>query len=55
MKYVDIIFAHRPELDTPLEEICRAFSWLIEKGYAFYWGTSEWPAAMIADAIDLCR
>jgi len=40
MDYVDIIFSHRPDLRTPLEETCRAFSWLIEHGYAFYWGTS---------------
>lgn len=42
--YVDIVFAHRPDYDTPLEETVRAFSWLIDKGMAHYWGTSEWPA-----------
>jgi len=51
MDYVDVIFAHRPDFNVPLEETCRAFSWLIDKGLAFYWGTSEWPASMIGDAI----
>lgn len=54
MSYVDVIYAHRPDHETPLEETCRAFSWLIEKGYALYWGTSEWPAAKISEAIELC-
>ena len=51
MDYVDIVYAHRPDIQTPLEETCRAFSWLIDHGYAFHWGTSEWPAAKIVDAI----
>jgi aryl-alcohol dehydrogenase-like predicted oxidoreductase len=55
MEYVDIIFAHRPDFHTPLEEVCRAFDFLIKKGYAFYWGTSEWPADMITDAIRFCE
>lgn len=29
-------------------------SWLIEKGKAFYWGTSEWPADRLAKAIEIC-
>jgi len=34
-----------------MEETCRAFDWLIRKGYAFYWGTSMWPADKIEEAI----
>ena len=45
--YVDVLFAHRPDFDTPLEEQVRAFSWLIDHGMAHYWGTSEWPPIMI--------
>lgn len=52
--YTDLIFAHRWELGTPLEETCKAFNWLINKGYALYWGTSAWPADMIVDAIKIC-
>jgi aryl-alcohol dehydrogenase-like predicted oxidoreductase len=44
LDYVDIIFAHRPDYKTPLEEQVRAFSWLIDNGLAHYWGTSEWTA-----------
>ena len=51
MDYVDVIFAHRYDDFTPIEEVCRAFSWVIEKGYALYWGTSEWTADQIAEAI----
>lgn len=44
MDYVDVIFAHRYDDFTPLEEVCRAFSWVIDQGFAFYWGTSEWSS-----------
>ncbi|KAJ3096935.1 hypothetical protein HDU96_000593 [Phlyctochytrium bullatum] len=50
LDYVDLIFAHRPDSLTPMEEVVRAFNWVIEKGWAFYWGTSEWSAEQIADA-----
>ncbi|GAA5822929.1 hypothetical protein JCM11251_004427 [Rhodosporidiobolus azoricus] len=50
LDYVDIILAHRPDAATPIEETVRAFNWVIEKGYAFYWGTSEWTAAQIVEA-----
>lgn len=32
--YVDIVYAHRPDVNTPMEEIVRAFNWVIEHGYA---------------------
>lgn len=51
LDYVDVIFAHRYDESTPLEETVRAFSWLIDQGLAFYWGTSEWNADQITDAI----
>ncbi|ORY46510.1 Aldo/keto reductase [Rhizoclosmatium globosum] len=50
LDYVDLIFAHRPDVDTPMEEVVRAFNWVIEKGWAFYWGTSEWSAEQLTDA-----
>jgi voltage-dependent potassium channel beta subunit len=55
LDYVDVVFAHRPDYHTPLEETCRAFHWVIEQGQAFYWGTSEWPADRIAKAIEICN
>ena len=50
LPYVDIVYAHRPDRDTPMEEIVRGFNYLINTGKAFYWGTSEWTASEIADA-----
>lgn len=48
--YVDIIFAHRPDKYTPMEEVVRAFTQLINDGKAFYWGTSMWSAYEIEHA-----
>ncbi|KAJ6450575.1 voltage-gated potassium channel beta-2 subunit [Mycena vitilis] len=50
MTYVDVIFAHRYDRTVPMEEIVRAFNYVIEKGWAFYWGTSEWSASEIEEA-----
>ncbi|KAJ3112598.1 hypothetical protein HK100_002277 [Physocladia obscura] len=50
LDYVDLIFAHRPDTDTPIEETVRAFNHVIERGWALYWGTSEWSAEQITDA-----
>jgi len=44
LDYVDVVFAHRHDDETPIEEIVRAFNWIIEKNKAFYWGTSEWSS-----------
>lgn len=51
MTYVDIVFAHRFDVATPVEEVVRAFNYCIDQGYCFYWGTSEWTAAQIEAAI----
>jgi len=55
LDYVDIVFCHRFDSYTPLEETCRAMNWLIEQGKAFYWGTSEWSASQIIDAHRICE
>ncbi|CAI2372835.1 unnamed protein product [Moneuplotes crassus] len=55
LDYCDLVFSHRPDYETPLEETCRAFSWLIDKGYAKYWCTSTWPADYIERAIGVCK
>ncbi|CAI2373146.1 unnamed protein product [Moneuplotes crassus] len=54
LEYCDIVYAHTFDPETPLEETCRAFNWLIKKGYALYWGTSSWPEDIIMKAIKLC-
>jgi voltage-dependent potassium channel beta subunit len=55
LDYVDIVFCHRFDNYTPLEETCRAMNWLIEQGKAFYWGTSEWSSSQIMDAHRICE
>lgn len=37
LSYVDVVFAHRHDASTPMEEIVRGFNAIIEKGQAFYW------------------
>jgi len=55
LENVDIVFAHRPDYDTPLEEQVRAFSWLVDQGMTRYWGTSEWPANVIEQACQIAE
>jgi voltage-dependent potassium channel beta subunit len=53
--YVDLVFAHRPDIHTPIEETVRAFDHVINQGKAFYWGTSEWSAEQIMEAYAVAR
>ena len=53
--YVDLVFCHRPDLETPIEETVRAMNHLIDQGMAFYWGTSEWTAEQIRQAYEVAR
>ena len=50
LDYVDLLYCHRPDRNTPIEETVRAMNYLINAGKAFYWGTSEWTAQEIAEA-----
>ena len=45
----DVLFCHRPDPDTPIEETVRAMNWVINKGWAFYWGTSEWSREQLEE------
>ena len=54
LDYVDVIFCHRYDRYTPLEETCRAMDWVINQGLAHYWGTSQWSAAQIMEAYKIC-
>jgi len=54
--YVDIVFAHRPDAATPMLEIVEAFTQVIRNlNLAYYWGTSEWSAAQITEAIEIAE
>lgn len=55
LDHVDLLFAHRPDPNTPIEETVWAMHNIIESGKAFYWGTSEWPAGDILAAIELAE
>ncbi len=55
LEYVDLIFCHRADLHTPVEETVRAMNHIIEQGRALYWGTSEWPAERILEAWHIAR
>jgi voltage-dependent potassium channel beta subunit len=50
MDFVDLIFCHRADPETPMEEIVWAMSDIIASGRALYWGTSEWSAEQIREA-----
>ncbi len=53
--YVDLIFCHRPDLHTPIEETVWAMNLIIQQGKALYWGTSEWSAEQIRHAYEFAR
>ncbi|KUF77941.1 voltage-gated potassium channel subunit beta [Phytophthora nicotianae] len=53
LDYVDVIFCHHPEPCTPIEETVRAMNYIIEQDWAFYWGTSNWPASSILEACEI--
>jgi voltage-dependent potassium channel beta subunit len=50
MDYVDLLFCHRPDQYTPIEETVWAMNLIIHQGKALYWGTSEWSAWQIMQA-----
>ncbi len=55
LEYVDLIFCHRPDLYTPVEETVRAMNHVINQGKALYWGTSEWSATQLREASHIAR
>jgi voltage-dependent potassium channel beta subunit len=54
LDHIDLVYCHRPDPHTPIEETARAMSDMIVQGKALYWGTSEWSAADIRAAWDFC-
>jgi voltage-dependent potassium channel beta subunit len=44
LDHIDLVFCHRPDPDTPIEETVWAMSDIVASGRALYWGTSEWSA-----------
>jgi len=55
LDHIDLVYCHRPDPHTPIEETVWAMSDMITRGKALYWGTSEWPAADIRAAWDIAE
>jgi voltage-dependent potassium channel beta subunit len=53
--YLDLYFCHRPDKQTPIEETVWAMNTLLQQGKILYWGTSEWSAAEIMEAIRVAK
>ena len=54
LDYVDLIFCHRPDKNTPIEETAHTMHDIVQSGRAIYWGVSEWSADEIRAAWSLC-
>jgi voltage-dependent potassium channel beta subunit len=55
LDFVDILYCHRADPHTSLDETVRAMSDIVSSGKALYWGTSEWPAETIRDAWEIAE
>jgi len=55
VEYLDLYFCHRPDKNTPIEEVVWAMNHLIQQGKIFYWGTSEWSGVEIMEAHRVAR
>lgn len=55
LEYIDLIFCHRADSSTPIEETVWAMHNIIERGKALYWGTSEWAAGEVVAAIEIAE
>ncbi|XP_029684628.1 voltage-gated potassium channel subunit beta-2-like isoform X2 [Takifugu rubripes] len=55
LEYVDVVFANRPDPNTPIEETVRAMTHVINQGMAMYWGTSRWSSMEIMEAYSMAR
>jgi len=53
--YLDLYFCHRPDPETPIEETVRAMDLLVRQGKVQYWGTSEWSAKQLEEALAIAR
>ena len=55
LEHIDIVYCHRSDPNTPVEETVHAMSDMITQGKALYWGTSEWSAADIRAAWEIAE
>jgi voltage-dependent potassium channel beta subunit len=55
LDHIDLVYCHRADPDTPIEETARAMSDMVTAGKALYWGTSEWTARQIEEAHEVAE
>lgn len=55
LDHVDLVYCHRPDPETPIEETVWAMSDIVASGRALYWGTSEWSAQEIRAAWEIAE
>lgn len=55
LEYVDLLFCHRPDPNTTIEETVLTMDSLVRSGLVFYWGTSEWEAPQIEEAYETAK
>ena len=55
LDHVDLVYCHRPDPETPIEETVWAMHNIVNSGKAMYWGTSEWSAMEIIAAIEIAE
>ncbi|KAL4631420.1 voltage-gated potassium channel subunit beta-3 [Arapaima gigas] len=55
LDYVDVLFANRTDVTSPMEEVVRAMTFVINQGLAMYWGTSRWSPMDIMEAYSVAR
>ncbi|ACR80365.1 MULTISPECIES: potassium channel beta subunit family protein [Kosmotoga] len=55
LDYVDILYCHRPDPETPIEETVLAMDYLVRNGLTLYWGTSEWSYEELEAAHKVCK
>ncbi|MDA8265913.1 MAG: aldo/keto reductase [Actinomycetota bacterium] len=54
LDFVDLLFCHRSDPETPVEETVWAMHDIVSAGKALYWGTSEWPGEALIEAYEIC-
>uniref|UniRef100_T1GRL3 NADP-dependent oxidoreductase domain-containing protein n=1 Tax=Megaselia scalaris TaxID=36166 RepID=T1GRL3_MEGSC len=53
--YIDIVIIHKADAMCPMEEVVRAMNYVIQQGWAMYWGTARWTSVEIMEAYSNCR
>ena len=55
LDFIDLVFCHRPDPETPIEETVFTMSEMVSSWKAHYWGTSEWSAQELLEAYEIAE